>query len=157
MEVEVTTVVDRPVATVWDFYAVHHVENHPRWDPDIELERISEGPIGLGTVLRRRNKRYGEPTEGTAEIVEFEVGRVMGAKIRDGDIKTNGRATFVAQGLDRTAITLWGEFPGMDDSMVETIKPLMQRSAATIKRLIESETYGLEAGRKLRKSLWQRG
>lgn len=140
MEVEVTTVVDRPVATVWVFYAVHHVENHPRWDPDIELEPTTDGPIGLGTILRRRNNRYGEPTIGIAEIVEFEAGRVMGAKIRDGDIETNGRATFVAQGSDRTSMTLWGEFPGMDHSMVEKIKPLMQRSAQTIKRLIESET-----------------
>jgi hypothetical protein len=35
MELEVSTVVDRPVAVVWNFYAVHHVENHPRWDPDL--------------------------------------------------------------------------------------------------------------------------
>jgi hypothetical protein len=47
MEVEVTTMVDRPVAIVWNFYAVHHVENHPRWNPDLELEQISEGPIAI--------------------------------------------------------------------------------------------------------------
>lgn len=140
MEVEVSTVVDRPVTTVWAWYAVNHVENHPRWNPQLELKQISEGPIGLGTVIRRRNTMYDRPIEGMMEVVEFEPNSVMGVKIRDGDIETNGRARFVAQGSDRTAVTLWAEFPGMDDSMVETIKPLMQRSTQTIKRLIESET-----------------
>jgi Polyketide cyclase / dehydrase and lipid transport len=140
MEVEVTTVVDRPVATVWNFVALNHVQNHPRWDPDIELDQITEGPIGLGTVIKRRNTRYETPTEGTMEVVEFEPEKVMGSKIHDGAIETNGRVTLVAEDQDRTAITLWAEFPGMDESMAERIAPLMQRSAQTIKRLIESET-----------------
>lgn len=94
MELEVTIVIDRPVSLVWDFYAVHHVENHPRWDPDIELENATEGPIGVATVIRRRSTRFETP----------------------------------------------GEFPGVDDSMKEFIRPLMERSAANIKALIEAET-----------------
>ena len=140
MEIEVSTIVDRPLAAVWDFYAVHHVQNHPRWDPDLELEQISDGPIGLGTIIRRRNIRYETPTEGTMEIVEFEPERVMGAKIQDGEIETNGRVTFHAEGPDRTGITIWAEFPGMDESMEEKLRPLMRRSAENIKSLIESES-----------------
>jgi integrase len=74
--------------------------------PDIELEQISEGPIGLGTVIRRRHKRYGQPTEGTMEVVEFEPNRLVGVKIRDGDLETNGRATLVNEGPDKTTVTL---------------------------------------------------
>ena len=33
MELEVTAIVDRPIATVWEFYAIHHVENHPPVGP----------------------------------------------------------------------------------------------------------------------------
>lgn len=140
MELEITTVVDRPVAAVWDFYAVHHVENHPRWDPDVRLEAPSDAPIGRGTIIIRRNTRYGTPTEGTMEVVEFEPERVMAVRTRDGPIETNGRATFSAEGANRTQIAIRAEFPGMDESMAATIAPLMERSAATIKRLIESET-----------------
>ena len=118
MEVELTTVVYRPVATVWDFYAVHSVENHPRWDADIKPERISEGtnrvrdcPPASEYVLRSADRRDSRDSG-------FEAERVMGAKIRDGDIKTSGRATFVVLSPDRTAMTLWWEFSGMDDSMV---------------------------------------
>lgn len=72
MELDVSAVIDRSVATVWNFYAVHHVENHPRWDPDLKLENTSGGPIGVGTVIKRRSTRFEVPTEGTMEIVEFE-------------------------------------------------------------------------------------
>jgi hypothetical protein len=38
MLVEASTTIDRNVADVWEFYAVNHVANHPRWDETIELE-----------------------------------------------------------------------------------------------------------------------
>ena len=140
MRLEVSTVVDRPVATVWDFYAVHHLENHPRWDPDLELEKLSDGPIGLGTLIKRRNIRYETPTEGTMEVTEFEPERVMGVKIQDGPIETRGRTSLSAATPTTTDMTIWAEFPGMDNSMADKIRPLMERSAQTIKQLIESET-----------------
>jgi len=48
---------------------------HPGWDPDLELEKLSEGPIGLGTVIRRENTRYDTPTEGRMEVVDWEAER----------------------------------------------------------------------------------
>lgn len=140
MELEVSTVVGRPVATVWDFYAVHHVENHPRWDPDLELENTTHGPVGVGTVIRRRSTRFETPTVGTMEVTEFEPEKAMRVRTRDGSMTINGWATFTEIGELETKLTIGGEFPGMDNSMADTIRPLMERSAATIKRLLESET-----------------
>ena len=82
MRIEVSTTIDRPVAEVWRWYAVKHVRHHPRWDPDMQLEQVSEGPIGLGTKIRRRNVRWGEPIEGEMEIVEWEPERAMATRIR---------------------------------------------------------------------------
>ena len=140
MELEVSTIVDRPIAIVWEFYAIHHVENHPRWDPDLELENTTEGPIRVGTVIRRRSTRFDTPTEGTMEVIEFEPQRLMRVKTQDGSMTINGWAAFVEAGDSQTRVTLGGEFPGMDESMADTIKPLMERSAASIKALIEAET-----------------
>jgi len=42
MKVEVSQVIDRPISTVFCFYAHDHVRNHPRWDPMMELEQISD-------------------------------------------------------------------------------------------------------------------
>lgn len=140
MDLEVFVVVDRTVETVWEFYAIRHVENHPRWDPDLELENTTDGPIRVGTVIRRRSTRFDPPTEGTMEVVEFEPPRLIRVKTQDGSMTINGWASFAEVGDSQTRITLGGEFPGVDESMADTIRPLMERSAASIKALIEAET-----------------
>ncbi len=44
-KIETTEIIDRPLADVFRFYAVEHVRNHPRWDPDIELWLDKPGPL----------------------------------------------------------------------------------------------------------------
>lgn len=139
MELEVSTVIDRPVPVVWDFYAVHHVENHPRWDPSLELEATTEGPIGVGTVIKRRATRFGSTTEGTMEVVEFEPEKAMRVETHDGPMTIHGWVLFEAVEGTGTKLTIGAEFPGMDDAMVEQIRPMMERSAANIRSLIEAE------------------
>lgn len=140
MDIEVSTTIDRPVSTVWDFYAVHHVENHPRWDPTIELEADSEEPIGVGTVIKRRANRFGKITEGTTEVLEFEPERAMRVRTQDGPMLINGWALFDPVDGDRTRFRMGADFPGMDESMADQIRPMMERSASTIKAMIEAET-----------------
>src|SRR5215204_2166323 len=85
VRIEVSQEIDRPVAAVFTFFADDHVRNHPRWDPDIELWRHSDEPIGLGTIIQRRNSRSGTiPVEGTMEVVEYEPNRAFRAVIREG-------------------------------------------------------------------------
>ena len=137
MRIEVSQVIDRPVADVFRWYADDHVRNHPRWDPDIELELASEGPLGVGSVIRRRNVRYGTPVEGTMEVVEYEPEKAIGVIIKEGPLEMPGRATFASQGLDRTVITISTDVPDSIDETLVTIG--MQRSARNIRDLIESE------------------
>lgn len=139
MDLEVSTIIDRPVSTVWEFYAVDHVENHPRWDPSVELESASDDPIDVGTVIKRRVNRFGEITEGTMEVVEFEPERSMRVTTRYGEMIIHGWALFEAGNDDQTKLTIGGEFPGLDEAMADTIRPLMERSASNIKSLLESE------------------
>jgi hypothetical protein len=140
MELEVSIVIDRPVPVVWDFFAVHHVENHPRWDPSLELEATSDGPIGVGTIIKRRATRFGTTTEGTMEVIEYEPEKLMRVETHDGPMTIDGFARFVALGDHQTRLTIGGEFPGLDESMAAQLKPMIERSAATIKSLVESET-----------------
>lgn len=139
MKITLSIDIDRPLAGVWHWYAVEHVRNHPRWDPDVELEQISEGPIGLGTRIRRRNRHFGEPIEGEMEIVEWEPGRVMGARIRDANVDTTGRVIFESPRPSTTRLTVEVDFPNLDASKVERLRPLIERSYSTIRRLVESE------------------
>ena len=140
VQLQVSQVIDRPVAKVFHFLAREHVRNHPRWDPDIELEQVSEGPIGVGTVIRRRNSRSGTPVEGTMEVVEFEPNRVFGTVIHDGPVEMRGRTTFEPEGDDQTTITIIVDLPGMNESMDKSfLTSRMERSVQNMKRLIESE------------------
>lgn len=139
VKLEVSTTIERPVGKVWDFYAVRHVENHPRWDPTIELFPIAHEPIGIGTVIQRRTTRFGTITEGTMEVTEFEREKVMSVRTQDGPAAIVGSALFHALGEHQTRLTLAAEFLGLDDSVEEIIRPLMERSVTNIKSLIESE------------------
>jgi len=141
VKVEVSEVVNRPVVDVFRFYAYDHVRNHPRWDPNMELKQVSIGPIGVGTVIHRRNTHFGTPVEGEMKVVEFKPNKVFAVLIHDGPDETHGRVTFEPTQPDKTTITISAEFPSMDESSMDTnrLTTLMKRTASNIKRLIESE------------------
>jgi len=140
MRLQESVVVDRPVAELWRWYALGHVANHPRWDPDIELWATSEGPIGLGSVLRRRNSRSGAPVEGTMEVVDFEHERLLGMSIREGATPVYGFATFEALDADHTRLTIGADIPWLDESAdTNFLTSRLRRSTANIKRLAEAE------------------
>jgi hypothetical protein len=139
LRLEASGEIDRPVATVFKFCAVDHVRNHPRWDPDIELWLDSDQPVGIGTIIRRRNSRSGTPIEGTMEIVEYEPNRAFGGVTREGGMEFRGGMLFEDAGEGRTKLTLAAEMP-IDESMGERIRGLMQRSVGNIKQLVETET-----------------
>jgi uncharacterized membrane protein len=117
VKVHVSQVIDRPVADVFHFFAEEHVRNHPRWDPFMRLEQISDGPIGVGTIIKRINSQSGTPVEGTMEVVEFEPNRAIGMLTHDGPVEIRGRATFEAVGDANTTLTISVEILGMDESM----------------------------------------
>lgn len=137
---ETSEVVDRPLDKVFQFFAVEHVRNHPRWDPDIELWMDSDRPIGVGTTIRRLNKRSGTPVEGTMEVVEFEPNRAFAMLIHDGPAEMRGRTTFEALSDNQTKITTVIDIPGMDASADKTfLNSRLERSAKIRKQLMESE------------------
>jgi hypothetical protein len=140
LQFESTQVIDRPVDKVFHFFAVEHVRNHPRWDPDIELWLDSDAPIGLGTIIHRRNKRSGTPVEGTMEVVEFEPNRAVGMVIREGTAEMHGRTTFEALSDNQTRLTTIIDIPWMDETTDKTfMNSKLERSAEIRKRLVESE------------------
>jgi hypothetical protein len=139
VRIEVSEEIDRPVPIVFTFFADDHVRNHPRWDPDIELWRDSNQPIGVGTIIHRRNSRSGTLVEGTMEVVEYEPNRTFGTITRDGPMEIPGRATFEEVGEGRTRLTIVAEMP-IDESMKDHMSGLVQGSLQNIKELIEAET-----------------
>jgi hypothetical protein len=139
VKVQLSQVIKRPVRDVFRFFAHEHVRNHPRWDPFMQLEQVTDGPIGVGIIIKRINSRSGTPVEGTMEIVEFEPDRAISMVTHDGPVEIHGRATFEAVGDDQTILTMHVEIPGMDESMGSMITSAIQKSLQNIKELVESE------------------
>jgi hypothetical protein len=138
MNLQVSKVIDRPPADVFRFVAVDHVRNHPRWDPLMRLEQLSPGPIGVGTVIRRRHTHGGAPVEGTMEITEFEPDRLMATVIRDGPTELRGWMTIEPDG-EGSILTIRVDVAGMTEPMEPTP---VEESLARMKQLIESEDEG---------------
>jgi len=137
---QVTQIIDKPIAKVFHFYAHDHVQNHPRWDPDIELSLDSDEPIQVGTIIQRRNSRSGTPVEGTMEVVEYELDQSFGVIIHDGPIEMRGRALFDAVNDHQTKITTTVELPSMDENMdTGFLTRRMERSSQRMKQLMETE------------------
>lgn len=136
MRRDISEVIDRPPAEVFRFYAVKHVQNHPRWDQDMELEQLTEGPIGVGTVIRRRHTHYGEAIQGTMEVVEYEPNRAFGVVIHDGPVQIHGRMGIEPTGEGGVRLTIGIEIPG---STIPIDPALLERTLRNIKALIESE------------------
>ncbi len=91
-------VIERSVDKVFHFIAHDHVRNHPRWDPDIFLWLDSDAPLGVGTIIHRRNSRSGTPVEGSMEVVEYVPNQALGTIIHDGPAEIRGRMLFEAVG-----------------------------------------------------------
>jgi len=46
--------------------------------------QVSEGPIGIGTIIKRINSRSGAPVERRMEVLEFESNQAVRMVIPDG-------------------------------------------------------------------------
>jgi len=139
VKAQASGVINHPVGQVFQFHAVEHVQNHPRWDPDIKLEQATDGPIGVGTMIKRINSRSGKPVEGTMEVVEFEPDQAVTMIIHDGPVKMIARATYEAESQNQTRLTMKIEFPDLDELDTEMLVNGMGRSIRNINQLLETE------------------
>jgi hypothetical protein len=138
--IEVSTIIDRPVEDVFRIHATEHVRNHPRWDPYMQLKQLTDGPIGVGTMIKRINSHSGLPVEGTMEIIEFEPNKSMGMIIKDGPVEMRGFAFYEPEGPNQTLYTLETEFFRLDESVDKTaLTSQMESAIQNHKRFFESE------------------
>ncbi|MGB7876273.1 MAG: hypothetical protein WBL25_17955 [Anaerolineales bacterium] len=138
VKAQASGVVDHSVAKVFQFHAVEHVRNHTRWDPNIQLEDLTDGPMGVGKMIKRINTRSGKPVEGTMEVTEFEPNNAVTMLIHDGPVKLIARATYEAVSEDRTRLTMKVEFPDMEEMDTDMLESAMQTSIRNIDQLLKT-------------------
>jgi carbon monoxide dehydrogenase subunit G len=68
---EGTTVIDKPIEEVFAFLAAG--TNDPKFSPRVlEIEKATEGPVGVGTLFKSTVKDAGVKTKREFEITEFD-------------------------------------------------------------------------------------
>jgi hypothetical protein len=86
-------VIDRPVDEVFDFVADER--NEPRYNPRMRLaEKITEGPIGIGTRFRAETVSMGRAIEMVIEFTDLERPRRIVEVARVPSMDINGILTF---------------------------------------------------------------
>jgi carbon monoxide dehydrogenase subunit G len=74
LKIESSTVINRPVEEV--FAVLSNAENNPKWSSAfLEVNKTSEGPIGVGTTWRGVGKFLGKQIEVELEETEYEPNR----------------------------------------------------------------------------------
>jgi uncharacterized membrane protein len=144
-------VINRPVEEVFDFVADQR--NEPRYNPRmIRAEKISSGPIGLGTRFRAETKTTRRPAEMTIEVTAYERPRRLASSTHLSTMDIHGTLVFdpVPGGGTRMR-WLWDVEPrGASKLMRPVIARMGQRQEQTIwanlKRFLEAREDSSPAG-----------
>ncbi len=138
--IDVETIIDRPVAQVFQFVATDHFQNHPKWDPAImTIVPLSPSPIGVGSTAQVIRKQG----PGTLEVTAFEPDRLLTTRSVIGPFILVMTCQLTAVDAAHTRLQLHAatEARGPIRLITPLLKPVftrtMRRSLATIKAMVE--------------------
>jgi hypothetical protein len=85
IKLEYSVVINRPVEKVFDFMT--DPKNDTQWvEQNMGSELTSEGPMVVGSNIKRVNRLWGRTIESTSEVTAYEINRVQAEKSTSGPI-----------------------------------------------------------------------
>lgn len=70
-----SAIIQSPTDKLFNFIGNDLLINYPRWSPEVkELEKITDGPIKIGTVCRQVRIDQGNRSESTFKVKFFDIG-----------------------------------------------------------------------------------
>ena len=136
LKIESTTIINRPIEEV--FGVLSNVENNPKWSAAfLDVNKTSEGPIGVGTTWRGVGKFLGRQVEVELEETEYEPNQKSAQK-STSPFPSNQQMTFESvDGGTRLNVRFEADTGGF----FKLAEPLL---ASTVKRNIEGELANLK-------------
>jgi carbon monoxide dehydrogenase subunit G len=93
VRIEGEILINRPTEEVFDFVADER--NEPRYNPHMRrAERISDGPVGLGTRFRAEIVSMGRTVEMIIEFTGYDRPRRLASSTHMSSMDTHGGLTF---------------------------------------------------------------
>ena len=140
--VEQSVVIERPVEEVWAY--LNDCAHDPEWMSMItETEKLTDGPVGVGTVQRSAAKVLGRRIDTTFEITEHEPNRSSRIRPKSSPFPYTG--TYEVAPVDGGTRFTWA-IEGEPGSFFRLAEPLVVRmlarqletDLATLKDLLEA-------------------
>lgn len=144
INVQVSIVINRPLEEVFIFLS--NLENNLKWRSGmIKAEKISEGPIGVGTTYRMINNYFGRRVEGEAVVTEYELNRKYATMNKSGFPIETQRMFAAVEGGTRVTFAVKAELLGgffkLAEPLVASIgKRRLEADAFLVKHVIEAGT-----------------
>jgi len=139
---EKSVFINRPQQEVFDF--VTNLSNDPQWQNRIEsVERLSDGPIGIGSTWRYITSTLGRKNEADIQMTSYDPPHQSSVKAVSGPVPFENTHTFQAKD-GGTLLTFIGqaEFGGffkMAEGLAgKQIEKQMEADAAALKKLLEA-------------------
>lgn len=142
-KLEAGITINRPVEEVFAFTS--NPESEPLWRPELlEMEKTSEGPIGVGTTYREVMQFLGRRIESTGEITKYEPNNMIAMKTTSGPLPFELTGTYqpVEGGTELTfeiEADVGGFFRFAEPLVARMGKRQMETQLANIKDLLEAQ------------------
>lgn len=148
--IEESVVINRPAAEVFAF--ISDLENDPPWTSATEMRRTSQGPIGIGTTFRQRDRFLGRHLELSHVVVGYEKDRRIAVKATSRRLSLEGARIVDPVGDSATRVTISGD--GHASGLLTVVEGLMVAMGARrlrsqlvrLKHLLELPTSGEQPG-----------
>lgn len=141
-----STVIQESDDKLFNFIGHELLSNYPRWSPEVrELEKLTDSPLGLGTLCRQVRIDQGNRSESTFKVVIFEPNK----QICFAGVSNPFRCNYLIESRDQhlAQITFTFELLSLELHMRPFEKLIRiavqdgaERTVRNIKRLIESNT-----------------
>ena len=142
-KIEITAAIYKPIEKV--FSVASNEELRPTWSRfTLEAQKISDGPIGLGTAWRTVDKVFGRQIERQSVFTEYVPNKRITQESRSGPvpftvrwelepISGGTRVKVIAEAQPKGLIRFFGPL------MMSIRKRQFERDLANMKKLIEDE------------------
>ena len=140
-----SVIIQSPSDKIFDFIAHDLLINYPRWSPEVkELEKLTDGPVKLGTVCRQVRIDQGNRSESTFKVKIFE----EGSRICFEGVSNPYRCDYVIEAINvaDSRVTFVFELLSLDlhvrpfEKLVRiAVQDGTERTVRNIKKLIEAD------------------
>jgi hypothetical protein len=140
-----SAIIQSPSDKIFNFIGTDLLINYPRWSPEVkELEKLTDGPVKLGTVCRQVRIDQGNRSESTFKVKIFEVG----SRICFEGVSNPYRCDYVIEviNVSDSRVTFVFELLSLDlhvrpfEKLVRiAVQDGTERAVRNIKKLIEAD------------------